>query len=278
MVQVTLTSGPLQDLQYIQNNPYTQTFQFTENGSVLLFTAGEELHLRVYSLVDGTLLYDITGSINHTTGVISFSLTSTHTQNLGNFEYRVFKLVTGDPEVLLTWGRISVITPFNLINSIDSFLLAELPMGLTLRPEFKIQKLAYWRLFLKDSFTPAIPESSLDDATLWSPLANSLIAKLIFYDALLLAAKGSLIAFLFGGSISSNEGGQPGVKSITTGPATVEYFEGNKIIEGLFKSNNGGLSAFNILQQDICMLTSKLGIHLSICPPQKIVIVPKIGR
>lgn len=106
--------------------------------------------------------------------------------------------------------------------------------------------------------TWGIEEGDTYNETAYSPLANMLVAKMTVVDVLTRGGN-QYLASLSGGSSESN-GTQ--VKSITTGPTEVEWFEGSELWSDIMK--DGGL--FQSAQMDACNIASRLYVQLPYCP------------
>lgn len=82
------------------------------------------------------------------------------------------------------------------------FVEIELPENLKLDGTWLNNKKEYWEIFLQEGL-----ESIPDEKRTWGfdELVDALIAKLCVYDAMLIAAKGSYVAFLGGGFSTSSK-------------------------------------------------------------------------
>ena len=107
----------------------------------------------------------------------------------------------------------------------------------------------------------------------WPVMVNALIAKLVAYDALMLAAKGSLLHFLGGDYTQSTGQGGP-ISKIETGPSNVEYHSISSALEQLLKGGAQG-STLDGLTSDICGLASFLKVKVPMCKGRKMILGPK---
>lgn len=69
-------------------------------------------------------------------------------------------------------------------------VLAELPQGISINTNNFGQLLRKWQLFYQPAF--CISDTNIFDETMWPPLANVLIAKLIIYDFIMKAAQNAI--------------------------------------------------------------------------------------
>ena len=113
-------------------------------------------------------------------------------------------------------------------------------------------------------------------------MVNILIAKLIAYDALILAIRGNLIAVLGSNSISTTEGSSSSqttgdIKSIETGPSKVEFHAAGDTMSSIIKSptsaSTNGNNIINQLSEDVCGLARKLLVKLPMCRAQNVVTI-----
>lgn len=213
-------------------------------------------------------------SINATQSTNGYVVNFPAFTSINNYPF-VIKLKTisdGSFEVLAK-GDYSLTSLYNESDSVDEFILSELPNGLTLSDTFKQTKKRYWQLYLAPSLN--ISQELLFNESIWGALANSLIAKLIVNDSLILALKGNLTQF------KSSDGSKVtggGVKAITTGPNSVEFYDVSTTVSKMFSPNSNGLSIFDQLTKDIAMLSERLGITMNYVgqKPNNIVIPPLI--
>ena len=154
------------------------------------------------------------------------------------------------------------------LNPLDTPLLSLigtfLPVNIDIEsPHLHIPSLiSKWQLFLQPLVNPEIPLVKVYQELYWPPLVNYLIAQLVAYDLIVVAANQYLIGV---GQVSSTDSTEsPGeVKSIKTGPSEVEWFQGSETWGEIFKP--GG--TFDQLTNQICSLSHRLRITLYICEP-----------
>lgn len=217
-------------------------------------------------------------------GEVTLKFISPIIDEMGAFTY---SLMGENQDVITRWvfGQIKVepVTPGQF--TIKSWLEVEVPPELTLSENYINQKTQYWLMTLAPLANPAISLEDTLDESKWPPLVKALIAKLIIYEALLLASRGSYIAFInsssttetTGESISTGEKG--GVKKITTGPSEVEWFDGSDTLSKMFKTTSNSVdSPFTLLMKDVCLLARRLKISLYICPQPDITIPPIVFK
>jgi hypothetical protein len=232
--------------------------QFSNIGTLLLT---DLLSLALYApgSAQGSPLVSISGVINVTFQTVSFPIPNSYVAGAADYEYILFKDYLVNNTVLCYGGLHVKELPLSII-SIQSFIDAELstsPLSLS----FVASKTQYWQEFLKDSFVPSIVLPHIESS--WPLLGKALIAKLIIYDALQMALRGSLLAFA---GFTGSAGGGGNVKKVTTGPADAEFFDASATIEKLFKpQGKDNKTAFQMLGSDICELAGKLRIQLGMC-------------
>lgn len=174
--------------------------------------------------------------------------------------------------------------PINLNKlSIDQYIGADLPEGLSINEESKAIWVKKWQEFISVLVSPPIKPKDIYNYMAYPPLVNALIAKLTVYDAYLRASEGALVLLMqtSSGSEESTSTSGPGgqEKAIETGPARVEWHDASNAIGALLRKGTGedGGSIFDILRRQICMLASRVGIRLWICPKDKApTIIPKM--
>jgi len=133
-----------------------------------------------------------------------------------------------------------------------------------------------WQLTLADLVTPAIPESTIYDESVWPNLVNELILNLVMYDLVtdaLVNMSYAASAAAQGISASTEEGvGSGGLKSIETGPAKAEFYDltasSSEATANLAKTfqAGGGKDFLGLLGSRICLLAARCRIPLEICP------------
>lgn len=238
----------------------------------------------IYDMIDSTakcLFYDtstpteIECDIDELTGKITVPFTATHSANQGIFEYIIEETKITAEIIPLVKGNItvSVYVPFS--ESIEAYLNSELPANLTLVEDYRNQRIFYWRRILQNAFY--ISEININVETAWPTLVNALLAKLVVYDALELAARGSFIQFM-GGSYNDPNiagGGGGGVKSVETSPTKVEYYDASAAAKNAFTASAGGLSMFDVLKESLCGLAGYLKVKVPMCKGIYVPIVPR---
>lgn len=182
------------------------------------------------------------------------------------------------------------------------FVSIELPENLKLDGTWLNFKKEYWDLFLNEGLE-SIPESSRPQN--FEELVEALKAKLCVYDALIIAARGSYIAFLGGGfsttqsSSSSSSGGgadpeeiDPGmqvdpdnpypsmggddseraggaVKKVITGPTEVEFFDTSSALKDFLSDSQYSESVLHNLFEGLCSLANRIGIKVPYCNKER---------
>lgn len=220
---------------------------------------------------EGNILHTISGTGDNL-GQATFTFTSTHTDTVGDYQYKVYEDV-GSGDALLLFGDLDII--LQSPNSLDSLIDNEVPSIYPLDETYKESRKTYWRLFLQDAAD--ILDADIEDWTKWPTLYNFLIAKLVTYDAMMKEAKKGLMLTAGANGDPNSSNGQ--IKKVETGPAMVEFAETGLGLSYLFRSSSSGDRPFDVLVQDICGLSNKLGLYLNICPKKKTPIVPGVvGR
>lgn len=155
--------------------------------------------------------------------------------------------------------------------TVREYINLELPSNLQLDSKWVSGKVKYWELFMNPGFK-SIPEELQCEN--FEDMCNSLIAKLVVYDAFQMAAMGSFIAFIGGGYNSKDhetevdpeaaeEGGN--IKSITTGPTKVEFYSTSAALKDLLSSSGENGSVMDVLFAGICSMASRIGIKVPYC-------------
>lgn len=147
--------------------------------------------------------------------------------------------------------------------SIDEIISFELPASITLDQNTKNYLIKKWRLCLQAAFS--ILDEYLGDESKYSQLQNILIAKLVVYDLIIAEARKYMASSLNGGGNSSGGSAGGNIKKIETGPSSAEWYSGSQTLSALFTPNSKGVSIFDELTYDICMLGQKLKVKLPMC-------------
>lgn len=175
-------------------------------------------------------------------GKYTVQLTATNVDGSSNTSYII--IVSTTP-----------VLPLTIIEMVNT----KIPTGITVDPNYIINTITKWRLFLQPLLDPAILDSLLFDETAWPSLANLLIADLTARDIILDGSGKSVV----GNSQSSGGGINNPIKKIVTGPSEAEWFNSSEFWTDIFKK--GGL--FDALSFSCCNLASRLRIRLPFCPP-----------
>ena len=241
----------------------------------------------IYDLTDSTVTFklylsgptgtptEIVGSVTVLTGVVEFSFTTTHTANVGNYEYIIEETKNDASLVQLLKGNVIVESETNFTISIEAFLITELPATIQLEENYIQQRTLWWKLFLQSA--AGVSDSNIYNDASWSTLYIMLISKLIAYDALELAGKGSYFQFMGGSYTDQDETPGAPVKSITTGPSEVEFHDTVAALDKLFSSTNGP-SAWDTFSTNLCGLANKIGVKLPMCPATDCIFVPSLSK
>jgi len=260
------------DFQLIENKAANKVFKFTNaDGSIYDMTASTAA-CKLY--LDPGSPTNIVCTIDVPNGKITIPFTTTHSATIGTSEYILEENVGGGGTILpLVKGNIMVVpyTPFS--QSIEAYLNSELPANLTISMDYRNQRITYWRKILQSAFN--ISDVNLHIESSWPDLVNALFAKLVVYDALELATRGSFIQFLGGDYTDVTEIGGGGVKSVETGPTKVEYYDTSTSVKNAFSASPGSMSAFDVLRSSVCGLADHLRVKLPMCPSFMVPIKPQ---
>lgn len=252
------------DFQLFINKTQEKGFVFRNDDGTYYDLTDAVVNLNWYRGGENEAPVVIQGTVTVSTASVIFRFESTDVNDLGVTEYVVVSTKVGVEDVL-TKGNITVSEYLPFSTSIDAFLQTELPEGVVLSDNFVNQKIMYWRLFLQDAFN--ISDSLVQVDSAWPVLVNALIAKLIAYEALTIAIRGSLMK-TFGSytESSSSSSSQGGIKSIETGPTKVEFLPAGDVVTNLAKATSAGSNGLmEDLKTVMCGLASKLQVKLPMC-------------
>lgn len=256
------------DFTLPQGKSAIKTFSILNEDDSIYDLTGSTARLEMYLPGTSTALFSINGVVTVLTGIISITFTPTHTNDIKNYEYKLIEIKSDTSEYQLVVGNLIIESYVDQTLSIKAFLRSEFPANAGLSEDFINQKVIYWKYFLYSAAN--LPEPYIDSDDNWSISYRMLIAKLIAYDVLILALRGSIVAFA--GSSTTEMGGS--IKSIETGPTKVEYNDSSSALERLLKPGLSGATAMDGLLSDVCGLANKLRIKV---PPCKgITINPKV--
>lgn len=166
-----------------------------------------------------------------------------------------------DNEVITKTYEIAVSeVEFTLSNKpINELVLNFMPPGIDVQSILpQLPDLIFkWQLFLAVLVDFEIEENNINNELYWPALHNYLIAQLCTYDIILSLAQRYLVNM---GIQDSTQAGLE-IKSIKTGPAEAEWFQGSETWSEIFK--NEGF--FDRLIEQICNLSHRLRVTLEIC-------------
>lgn len=258
------------DFKLIVGKAASKTFVFTnDDGTDYDFGIGT-VKLKLYLEGSGEDPIEIDGGI--TDNKVVFAFTVIHTANKGNFEYVIEETKEDTSLVQLVKGNLLVIAEVPFTTSIEAFLVTELPASITLDENYKQQRIIFWKIFLMGA--ARIAEANIYTEISWTILYRMLIAKLVAYDALELAAKGSYFQFMGGSHTDPNEISGGPVKKIETGPSSVEFHDTVNALDKIFSTSSGGFSAWENIQVNLCGLANKIGVKIPMCISDTIIFVP----
>jgi len=260
------------DFSLVKDKIESKVFRFTNADGTVYDMTASTAECKFYKAP--TPPVDITCNIDVPNGKITIPFTAADTDTLGTYEYILEEDVGGSGTILpLVKGNIMVLEYQPFSESIEAYLNSELPANLTLTMDFRNQKIMYWRRILQTAFE--ITDENLNVESAWPTLVNALLAKLVVYDALMLAASGSFVQFLGGDYTDATTVGGGGVKSVETGPVRVEYFDTATSAKNAFSSSAGDLSMFEALKQGMCGLANYLKVKIPMCPGNMVPVPPQ---
>lgn len=209
-----------------------------------------------------------------------------------------------DSDICTVVINLTGLPPVDLFNNIPNMVDLYSPTSIVgtivnhAQKEFLIAK---WQLYLQPLVeNPSVEVTNTYIPSSWSPLANSLIAKLTVIDIIEMeVAKFTMNAAqagsssTFGTSSSSSNSSQsnpePGpIKSIETGPTKVERYENKDTSSSSEMASNlaktyqsltvqGGI--LDQLKESACMEADRIDVYLPMCGVMKnIVIAPKVFK
>lgn len=268
------------DINLLENFVGAKSWNIEDSeGNVYDFndTAGVEFNIIEHNTIN--VLHTINASFDTSTGRVTVSFDTNHTSTPGYYDYQLVETKNNGNKMYLQLGNLSIEQLEGLTTGIDAFIRSETPANLSIVPNFKNQKIKYWQSFLSILTNP-IKTNPHNEAS-WSILEKALIGKLVIYEALLLATKGSYVGFINATSkTDTSTQSSGGVKSITTGPTSVEFHDVSSSVSSMMKPNGpAGLSAFDKFKEDLCILAKRLRISLPMCPPlNEGPVIPKVHR
>jgi len=257
------------DFSIYQGKSTTKSFTLTNSNGSIYDLTGSTVRLDIWASGNPTRLFTISGTITLLTGIVAILITSTESVNQGLFDYKLIEVKSDDSEFVLVEGNLTVAPYLEQTLTIKAFIRGEFPTETSLSEDFINTKVIYYKYFLFEAAN--LPEPYISDDSSWSVQWRMLIAKLIAYDALVLALRGSIMAF--SGSTTSEMGTT--VKKIVTGPTEVEFGDPSSLIEKLLKPGLTGATALDGLITDLCGLANKLGVKVPPCKALKKVFVPQ---
>ena len=260
------------DFKLIQGKDKDVVFTFVNDAGTIYDFTDSTVSFKLYKIV-GESPTLISGSIDVPTGKVTVSFTAiAHTNDLGNFEYIIEETKTGGDLVQILKGNLIIEAEVTFSTTVEAFLVTELPSTIQLEENYKQQRILWWRVFLQSA--AEVSDANLNNETSWSLLYRMLIAKLVAYDALEMASKGSYFQFMGGSYTDSEETPGGPIKKITTGPSDVEFHDTVNALDKIFTSGPNGVSGWDILKVNLCGLAHKIGVKIPMCFGIKIIIVP----
>jgi hypothetical protein len=262
------------DFIVIENSIIDKSFYPINPDGTPYSMSGSSVSMKIYTDPVTSMGLTLNGT-DDTVGTVR--LDSSITSTLQTLEYSIVETKTNGEIITLFQGTISIQSESQFTTSVNSLIEGLKPDGINLDPNFKNQQITYWRLYLQPLTTPPIDDENLNSDENWPPLVNFLIAYLVIYDFLKKYAR-KAFSDMFGNGAADTEGAQ--IKKIETGPTNVEYFDSASALQNVFKTNTQGMSPFDKLAEEACMLSKRLRIYLPICGhlSHNPVIPHKVGR
>lgn len=196
-------------------------------------------------------------------------------------------------KVLMLSKVVKTHLPDSIYNLINEYIPHEISEGMT-----AYQKSVFinkWQLYIHPLVNrprgQEIPIEEYNNELYYEGLENQLIMELAAWDYLnvtitnLLTGSGEYLRQLSRKSATEDDDSYENtrgdrVKSITTGPTEVEYYDTlSESISALFKSYTDALKPGGVmdeLRKNLCMLASRLEIFLPFCTPDYRITVPKV--
>jgi len=262
------------DFNLVKDKVEDKVFILTNDDNTVYNMTGSTVVCKFYKAPTPPI--DITCDIHLVNGTITIPFTAVHADALGNYEYIVEETKSDSSVISLVKGNIIILDYVPFSETIEAYFRSELPANLTLTPDYRNQRIFYWRRILQTAFE--ITDANLNIETAWPTLVNALLAKLVVYDALMLSASGSFAAFLGGDYTDSTTAGAGAVKSVETGPVRVEYFDAASSAKNAFVSSAGGISMFETLKQGLCGLANYLKVKIPMCDGNIMPIAPQFAQ
>ena len=259
------------DFQLIKDKAESKVFTFTNADGTPYDMTDSTAECKLYLDLESPVA--IGCDIDVVNGKITIPFTITHTANNGVFEY-ILEEDVGDAGTILPLvrGNTTILDYVPFSKTLQAFLNSELPANITLTEDYRNQRIFYWRMILQSAFD--IADSNIDIEGKWPTLVNILIAKLVVYDAMMLASRGSFMAFMGGDYSSSDDLGGP-VSKIVTGPTSVDFHSTSKALGEMFKSDSSGQSALDVMLVDLCGLSRRLKVRVQMCGGKHMPISPQ---
>jgi len=259
------------DFKLIKDKDESKIFAFTNADGTAYDMTDSTAECKLY--LDPSSPVSITSNINVGTGKITIPFLAVHTVGNGTFEYILEEDVGGGGTILaLVKGNITILDYVPFSETIQAYLNSELPANITLTEDYRNQRIFYWRRILQTAFEIADDNINIEEK--WPTLVNILIAKLVVYDAMMLASRGSFMAFMGGDYTSSDDLGGP-VSKIATGPASVDFHSTSKALSEMLQPGSSGMSVLDVMMVDLCGLSRRLGVKVPMCSDKYIPITPK---
>lgn len=167
--------------------------------------------------------------------------------------------------------------------SVQEVIELEFPIGYVPKPIAIEAYTNRWRLMLKDAFIDGdiLTEYNFFNEIKWPPLANYLVGKLVVYSFIVQAM--AELGIAGGGGSGGGEGGASSsthsqylVKRLITGPSEAEFFQFRDEMSSYCGGGAGSGSPFDVYIQSICMLASKLRVHIGLCKARTLPVIPHV--
>jgi hypothetical protein len=195
---------------------------------------------------------------------ITITFGSTVNSVVGLWEYEMIAVpnVSG-PDVLLGRGNLSFSPATGFTTQIQTLIRVG-SLGIPMNEDWTTQNILYWKLYLQPQFE--LEDTEIYDDANWPPLSRFLIAKLVVHDWITHLMQTNL-ASSFG---TTEEGvttttGSGGLKKLTTGPSSAEWYDTNESLTKVLTKGSSGTSAFDQLSRGVCDLAHRLRAYIPMC-------------
>lgn len=153
------------------------------------------------------------------------------------------------------------------LRTIFEAVTANLPSDWGLTQAVATPHIKKWQMFLFPMLENPLLDSQMFVEGDWPPLVNELIAQLIVYDLIKQKFEESTMNGMAGTTSSNTTVTSKGnLKKVEAGPSVVEWYDQktstSNLLKNIMASGNNGKTFFDILKENICMLSKRVKISL----------------